>query len=115
MGREEQLSKGMLYGQGAAVSTAGKERLSKDIVDHQEDRKKLSRRRMTAERYILFHDWLHCAIYLLVSFMKFFAVFIKFGPFFMEGSLTVPYMLSNYLTVNQLLSAAYSIQTAISY
>jgi hypothetical protein len=41
---------GMLYGQGAKVSAAGADRLSKDITDHQEDRKKLSRRRMTAER-----------------------------------------------------------------
>lgn len=50
MGKEEQLSRGMLYGQGAKVSSAGADRLSKDITDHQEDRKKLSRRRMTAER-----------------------------------------------------------------
>lgn len=51
MGKEEQLSVGMLYGQGGKVSSAGADRLSKDIIDHQEDRRKLSRRRMTAERF----------------------------------------------------------------
>jgi hypothetical protein len=48
--KEAQFTIGMKYGQGPAVSKAGVDRLSKDIVDHQEDRKKLSRRRMTAER-----------------------------------------------------------------
>ena len=51
MNKADQLSIGMAYGQGRRVSVAGAERLSKDIEDHQENRKKLSRRRMTAERY----------------------------------------------------------------
>ena len=51
MDKEAQFTIGMKYGQGPAVSKAGIDRLSKDIVDHQEDRKKLSRRRMTAERF----------------------------------------------------------------
>ena len=64
--REAQLSIAMMYGQGAAASKAGIDRLSKDIVDHQENRKKLSRRRMTAERYVFFPPHISRLIYLNV-------------------------------------------------
>ena len=72
--KEAQFTIGMKYGQGPAVSKAGIDRLSKDIVDHQEDRKKLSRRRMTAERFDLPHMGLKfenfITLNILLSFLE---------------------------------------------